>query len=925
MVPSKESSLSSISRRKAMQQKTNIQETQLHNCEDEAIHLIESVQSFGYVIAINPDTKKVQVFSENIKDLFKVEIVAGETLVTELIDIPSPDAPTFQTIYETVKGGNVRHAYQWKFSKNALWLDDWEKEGSGVAFDSNGLLVIELEPTPQLSYEAAQKWVPMDVDIRTLLPDVDGSETIGDVADSIAAVFKQYIGFDSVMVYQFDKAYCGEVIGEAKQSPSRSFKGLKFPASDIPSQARELYLKNRVRCVFDVEEKPIGLIPALEASERPPLDLSMSMVRSVSPVHITYLKNMGIRSSFSVSLVFEGKLWGLLACHNSQPKYIDQKKRLVCESLGHLYAWQLHTKGLHTKKEQFQIRQRKLNNIVHQLTSYGNPLEAISQKEKGLLDVANACGMAVITPVDKYLVGKTPSSDTLTALLDKLVIVDSEESIAINKLAEEVSDNCELNGIRGMYISCVSAKLGYYTVWFREPLDKTIRWAGRDAAKKGVGKSLTPRNSFDMYLQSVADESIEWTEDDQLIIEGFDHLFIPYALSLKASLDKQVSKLEELDKAKDQFLASISHELRSPLNSIVGWTDLALMDVGNVERMTDALGVIKRAASTQAALINDILDLSRIISGTMKLSTHSLNIADSISEVAKSFEAGFASKNIKLSIHCEDKHTQILGDNLRIKQVINNLLSNSLKFTSKGGTVHVRGRREHSNYLIRVKDNGKGMTPEQITHVFDRFYQGKSEHNKHGLGLGLSIVKSLVEMHGGEIYAESDGPNTGTAFYVTLPIAPLSLHDDIIETKNSKISDLTESLRLNGLRILIAEDEQDARDFIKLFLEANGARVNVVKNGLLAWKEINDMPEAFDLLLSDIGMPEMDGLGLVTKVRASVIPEIAALKAVALTAYAYTSDRVKALKAGFNNYVSKPVDGEELLTILEMYLPEDTH
>ncbi|MBJ2128663.1 response regulator [Alteromonas sp. IB21] len=908
-----------------MEHITDIKTAQLQNCEDEAIHLIESVQSFGYVIAIDPESKKIQVVSENINDLFKVEITPNHTLITELIDIPSQEAPTFQTIYETVKGGNTRRAYQWKFAKNALWLDSWEKEGSGVVFDSNGLLVIELEPTPQLSYEAAQQWVPMDVDLRTLLPDVDGCKSINDVADAIAQVFKKYIGFSSVMVYQFDKDYCGEVIGEATAASSRSFKGLKFPASDIPSQARELYLKNRVRCVFDVEEKPIGLQPSVKESGRPEVDLSMSMVRSVSPVHITYLKNMGIRSSFSVSLVFEGKLWGLLACHNNEPKYIDQKKRLVCESLGHLYAWQLHTKGLHEKKEQFQIRQRKLNGIIHQLTSYHNPLEAITQKEAGLLDVANASGMAVITPFDKYLVGRTPPEKTLSRLLDKLVIANSEESIAINKLGNEVTDECDLNGIRGMYISCVSAKLGYYTVWFREPKDKTIRWAGEEAAKKDIGKSLTPRNSFDMYLQSVSDESVEWTEDDQLIIEGFDHLFIPYALSLKASLDKQISKLEELDKAKDQFLASISHELRSPLNSIVGWTDLALMDVKNVDRMTDALGVIKRAASTQAALINDILDLSRIISGTMKLSIHSLNIASSISEVAKSFEAGFASKNIKLSINCEDEYTQILGDNLRIKQVINNLLSNALKFTSKGGTVHVRGKREHSNYLFRVKDNGKGMTQEQIARVFERFYQGKNEHNKHGLGLGLSIVKSLVEMHGGEIYAESDGLNSGTTFFVSLPIAPLSLHDDIIETKNPEISDLTASLRLDGLRILVAEDEQDARDFIKLFLESNGARVNVAKNGLLAWKALNDMPEAFDLLLSDIGMPEMDGLGLVTKIRASEVAEIAKLNAVALTAYAYTSDRVKALKAGFNNYVSKPVDGEELLTILEMYLPVNVH
>lgn len=903
-------------------QRNQYSKPSLQNCEDEAIHLIESVQSFGYVIAINPDTKKIQVFSENIKELFKVDIVAGETPVTDLINVPSADAPTFKTIHNAVKGESVRHAYQWKFAKNALWLDNWEKEGSGVAFDSNGLLVIELEPTPQLSYEAAQQWVPMDVNIRALLPNVDDKDSINDVADAIAKVFKNYIDFDSVMVYQFDDKYSGEVIGEAAKPDSRSFKGLKFPASDIPKQARELYLKNRVRCVFDVEEQPVPLQPSLTEVDRAPIDLSMSMVRSVSPMHINYMKNMGVRSSFSVSLVFEGKLWGLLACHNKEPKYIDQKKRLVCESLGHLYAWQMHTKALHTKKELFQGRQRKLNNIVHQLTSYSNPLEAISHKEAPLLEVADACGMAVITPTGNYFVGKTPSEQTLTRLLGKFSVSDSEQSIAINRLADEVSDNCSLNGIRGMYISCVSAKLGYFTVWFREQRDKTIRWAGRDAAKKDISKSLTPRNSFDLYLQSVADESVEWSEDDKLIIDGFDHLFIPYALSLKASSDQQISKLEELDKAKDQFLASISHELRSPLNSIVGWTDLALMDVGNVERMKDALGVIKRAASTQAALINDILDLSRIISGTMKLSTHSLNIASSISEVAKSFEAGFASKNIQLSINCEDEHTQILGDNLRIKQVINNLLSNALKFTAKGGTVHVRGKREHSNYLFRVKDNGKGMTREQITHVFERFYQGKDSHNKIGLGLGLSIVKSLVEMHGGEISAESDGPNTGTTFYVTLPIAPLSLHDEIIETKNSEISDLTESLRLSGLRILVAEDERDARDFIKLFLESNGARVNVVKNGLLAWKELNDMPEAFDLLLSDIGMPELDGLGLVTKIRASQNSEIANFNTIALTAYAYTSDRVKALKAGFNNYVSKPVDGEELLTILEMYLPE---
>jgi len=894
----------------------------LANCEDEKLHLIESVQSFGFLLAINPESKIVEVVSENIGLLFNKDVIPGETLITELIAIPSPESHTFSTIYADVKENGLRHAYQWKFVENALHVKNWNKEGSGVAFESNGLLVIEFEPSPQLSYEAAQKWLPIDTDIRTLLPNLQNCNSVLDVADSIAAVFKRYIGFESVMIYRFNEDFCGEVVGEAKERDTRSFKGLVFPASDIPSQARELYKKNRVRCVFDTEESPVGLLPKITNKNRLPLDLSMSMVRSVSPMHLQYMRNMGVRSSFSVSLMYEDKLWGLIACHNSEPIYIDQKKRLVCESLGHMYAWQLHTKSLHEKKEQFQQRQRTLNSVVHKLTTYANPLEAIASKESELLQVTDTCGLAVITPSGNYTIGRTPTEPAIESLLNMFSYKKAELAVAISKFGDDITETLDLNGVRGIYISCVSPALGYYTIWFREQRDKLIRWAGKDAASKDVGKSLTPRHSFDLYLQSIADESVAWSEDDKLIIEGFDHLFIPYALSLKASLDKQIVKLEELDKAKDHFLASISHELRSPLNSIVGWTDLALMDVNNVERMTDALGVIKRAASTQASLINDILDLSRIISGTMKLSTHTLKISSSISEVAKSFEAGFTAKKIQLSLNFESESTQILGDELRIKQVVSNLLSNALKFTPKGGAVEVCGARYHSNYVFTVEDNGKGMTKEQLSHVFDRFYQGVNEHNRHGLGLGLSIVKNLVEMHGGTIEAKSDGLNSGTAFTVSLPIAPVKQAPLDELQKNVVTSTLTSSLRLQNLRILVAEDEEDSRNFIQLFLASNGANVVVAKNGLLAWKRLNDSPDAFDLVLSDIGMPELDGLGLITKIRASANPDIEKINAVALTAYAYTSDRVKALKAGFNNYVSKPVDGEEILTIIEMYLPD---
>lgn len=390
----------------------------------------------------------------------------------------------------------------------------------------------------------------------------------------------------------------------------------------------------------------------------------------------------------------------------------------------------------------------------------------------------------------------------------------------------------------------------------------------------------------------------------------------------KNSLDSQVAKLEELDKAKDQFLASISHELRTPLNSIMGWTDLALMDTSNKERLVEALNVVKRAAGTQAALINDILDLSRIISGTMKLSTHTVPISEAIKDVTKQFEAGFGAKNIHLTSVFKDEHTTILADKVRIKQVIHNLLSNALKFTPKGGSVTISGARDHSNYKFFVRDTGKGISEEQLNYVFERFYQGKVSHNKQGLGLGLSIVKSIVEMHGGSIWAMSDGEGLGTTFYVTLPIAPVATKRPEETQTNIVEGAAGSSDRLRGLRILVAEDEEDARRFIRLFLESHGAVVTLAKNGLVAWKLLNETPEAFNLVLSDIGMPELDGLGYIAKIRSSQRDDIRNFDAVALTAYAYTADRVKALKAGFSNYVSKPVDAEELLTVLEMYKPE---
>ena len=896
----------------------------IKNCEDEAIHLIESVQSFGYLLAIEPGTGLVRVMSANIGDIFSSPIVPNETLMSELVEMPDNSTDILTELYAKAEAAGRRHSYEWKF-RNQIYHDgEWHQLVSSVIYASGVYLIIELEPSPVLTGSVSSKWTPTDTDIRPLLPSLFELNSVEAVADKIASAMRGFIDFDRVCVYKFDKDYCGEVIGEDCADDMVPFKGLRFPASDIPSQARALYVKNLVRCVYDTDEAPVPLLPALSDSERKPLDMSLSMVRGVSSVHLQYMRNMGIRASFSVSLIFENRLWGLIACHNREPKYVEQRSRLICESLCQVFTYQLHGKSVEVKRESLQKRQQNLNQAINALTTKGNPLEGLKDEQDLLLSTMRVCGIAVVTPNSHYLVGKTPSFETISHLFHEYSSDKSGPSkvTALTRISSDIIANFKLNGVRGLFISPVSSRHGYYTMWFREPVDKTVRWAGKLQTDSDKPKSLTPRDSFETYLQTVVDQSVDWTTDDKLLIEAFEQLFIPYALGMKNSLASQEAKLEELDKAKDQFLASISHELRTPLNSIMGWTDLALMDTSNKERLVEALNVVKRAAGTQAALINDILDLSRIISGTMKLSTHTVPISEAIKDVTKQFEAGFGAKNIHLTSVFKDEHTTILADKVRIKQVIHNLLSNALKFTPKGGSVTISGARDHSNYKFFVRDTGKGISEEQLNYVFERFYQGKVSHNKQGLGLGLSIVKSIVEMHGGSIWAMSDGEGLGTTFYVTLPIAPVATKRPEETQTNIVEGAAGSSDRLRGLRILVAEDEEDARRFIRLFLESHGAVVTLAKNGLVAWKLLNETPEAFNLVLSDIGMPELDGLGYIAKIRSSQRDDIRNFDAVALTAYAYTADRVKALKAGFSNYVSKPVDAEELLTVLEMYKPE---
>jgi signal transduction histidine kinase len=380
------------------------------------------------------------------------------------------------------------------------------------------------------------------------------------------------------------------------------------------------------------------------------------------------------------------------------------------------------------------------------------------------------------------------------------------------------------------------------------------------------------------------------------------------------------SAAERANRAKDEFLSTLSHELRTPLNAIVGWS--RLLRTGSVppEQTERALETIERNARVQARLVEDMLDLSRIEQGKLVLSVGPLEMVRVVEAAIDALKPAAEAKQIRLQ-PVLDSHATIVGDADRLQQVVWNLLSNAVKFTPRGGRVQVRLRRERSYVELAIADNGQGIEPEFLPHVFDRFRQGDQTFTRRagGLGLGLAIVRSLVELHGGEVNAQSDGKERGATFTVRLPVAPLRA-DALAERApaagrlvDPPLLECPEALK--GLRVLVVDDEPETRALLKFVIEQCAALVTVepsAADGLRALEQ-----NEFDLLISDVGMPGEDGYSFVRKVRQLPAESTRRIPALALTAYARVEDRTAALRAGFNMHLTKPIDPSELLVVLE--------
>jgi len=452
---------------------------------------------------------------------------------------------------------------------------------------------------------------------------------------------------------------------------------------------------------------------------------------------------------------------------------------------------------------------------------------------------------------------------------------------------------------------------------YRAQFDEYLRTMKAEGSARGVMKVRTASGETRLweYYNTLRTDGVATP-----IVRGMAHDVTERREALKREKEARL-EAEAANRVKDEFLSTLSHELRTPLTAIVGWSDLLLHDEVAPHKQREAIATIARNASSQGQLINDLLEVSRIITGKLRLEFAACELESIIQAAVEAVRPTAEAKGVRLQILLEPDTGPVFGDRERLQQIVWNLLSNAVKFTRQNGLVQIKLQRVESQVEVVVTDTGVGISSEFLPHVFERFRQadGSTTRIYGGLGLGLAIVRHLVELHGGTVSAESAGANKGAAFTVRFPamLESIGQHFDLTEFVTNPITTAESRDReqsLSGLRVLVVDDEFDARALVTTMLEGSGAQVLAVSSAAEALDSMESWKP--DVLIADIGMPVEDGYGLIKKVRALPRERGGQTPAVALTAYARSDDRKRALAEGYHVHLAKPVDRVELATVI---------
>jgi chemotaxis family two-component system sensor kinase Cph1 len=632
----------------------------------------------------------------------------------------------------------------------------------------DGLVIAEFEAVDRAQPADFRHLYPL---ITDFLARVGAHASIAALTDLAARHVRSVTGYGRVMVYRFDPSGHGRVVAEAKAPEYKSYLGQSFPASDIPAQARDLYILSPIRLIQDANYEAASLFPAANPATGAPNDLSFASLRSVSPVHLQYMRNMGTLASMSVSLIVKGQLWGMISCHNDVPCPVSVDKRTACEQLGQILALCVESRE-DSAELQFRLDVRRIMvEMLGRLTKGADFVDNLSGVFSELLRFARAGGAAIVVDDRILTYGDTPDKASIRELSTWLAVHGHTEVFHTDALATVYPPaEAFIHNASGLLALPISRIHQHYLLWFRPELVQTVEWAGNPYEKDvaaGAPAQLTPRQSFAAWRETIHGRSLPWHAAEIELTTEFRTALLGIALERAEQMAELAEELGRANKELEAFSYSVSHDLRAPLRHIAGFSDLLLESAGSedVALRMRFLKNIKDSARLAGKLVDDLLSFSQM--GRAALRPTSIDMTDLVSGCID--KLGMEIGDRRVDWHIE--HMPVVhADPTFLHLALYNLLSNAVKFT-KGrdpAVIRIWAEEVGNEHVFHVADNGAGFNREYVHKLFGVFQRLHRMEDFQGTGIGLANVRRIVERHNGRVWADSI-QGEGATFSFTIP------------------------------------------------------------------------------------------------------------------------------------------------------------
>lgn len=889
-------------------------EAALKRCASEQIQFASATQPHGVLLGID-DAGMLRMCSNNLETIFNRRAAdALERPATELIGAEA----IWRLRTRLLKSNHPGHIVALNLNPTSTGLT---LNYHATAHQSGPLMVIELCAEIVDEYDATDDMFAL---IKDNLDKMNRHTEVDGYFQYIATELQRITQFDRVKVYRFDSRWNGAVIAESRNDALPALLGHHFPASDIPPQARALYAKNLMRILVDTEAATVPIMPAQNPLTSQALDLSHSSLRAISPIHIEYVRNMGVRSTITVSLMHENKLWGLVACHNTRPQRFAPRLIEALSLIGKLMTQNLSALENSTRLKAMDEARQHLNRLTEIVRSAPNIHTAFQNFSDDFLTLTGATGSHIVSENGNFTIGKAPDQAALLALLewvrqqpftDGVFMTDSLGSCywPAQAFAKLVS---------GLLVVELDPGKNSFILWFRPETMRTTPWAGsphKQIVTDAIGPRIDPRRSFEAWIETASGFSEPWPDSSIDAAKLF-------SLALVQLLMQQIHQQAAIDAAANQtrieFVSTVSHELRTPLTSISGSLGLVMGGaLGEVPaRIMGVLEIANRNSLRLTHLINDLLDMEKLVAGKMHLKLQIqpllpqiMQALESIRDYGEKFNVRFKLTEPAKSVEQTEQADAVLVniDDGRLQQVLLNLMSNAAKFSPTGGEVQVRMKVDKENLRVRVEvtDHGAGIPQEFRGRIFQKFSQAETANSRKngGTGLGLAISQELVERMGGSLGFES-AEGQGSTFHLELPIpVPVPM----------PMSQSSPSPKPPVPRILVVDDEPDIAHLLELMLIRGGYAVDCANNGQQALQALTQTH--YDAMTLDLMLSDMTGLTLLQKIRQ--MPNLQNLPVIVVSHQLGQGKMAVEGEFAYVNWLSKPINHEQLLEMVKRSLP----